>query len=50
MCLSAVNCYQKTKHLWQPDRKLIIIPSMEKMKLCQKLLIVDLSEFSISLL
>ena len=50
VCFSAVDCYQKTKHPWQPDKKLIIIFSMERMQLCQTLLIVEILEFSISLL
>lgn len=46
----AVNCYQKAKHPWQPDKNWIIILSLERMQLCQKLLNVELLEFSISLL
>lgn len=48
--LTTINFYQKTKHLWQPDKNLIIIPSLQRMQLCQKLLNVELLEFSISLL
>lgn len=50
MRLSAVNCYQKTKHPWQADKKLIIILSMERIQPCQKLLSVEILEFSLSLL
>lgn len=47
MWISAVNYYQKTKHPWQPDKKLIILLPMERMQLCQNLLNVEILEFSI---
>lgn len=48
MRLSAVNCYRKTKHPWRPDKKLIVLLSMERMSPCLHLLNTGFSEFSIS--